>query len=92
GFCTQMEQVKSLYILSADADQLFGQGINDSGQNGAHIKGLSNYKICTETNSDVFLSEFLSKIQSNQLYSCKKSYENRFDIKLQRCLRNHGLG
>jgi hypothetical protein len=92
GFCTNIQKVQSLYILSADADQLFGQGMDNFAQNQTQIEGLSDYKICTATNLNVFLSEFLTKIHSTQLYSCQKSYDNRFDIKLQQCLRTYGLG
>jgi hypothetical protein len=46
----------------------------------------ANYTICTEVNSDIFLSEFLNKINSEKLYSCERQYNQRFDIKLQQCM------
>ena len=92
GFCTTLTKVQSLYVLSADADQLFGQGLTDFEKAQPNIKGLSNYTICTQTDSDVFLTEFLTKISSSKLYSCETIYENRFDLKLQSCLRMYGLG
>ncbi|CAF0888605.1 unnamed protein product [Adineta ricciae] len=91
GFCTKIQNVKSLYILSANADQLYGQGISDSPRNAMKINGFSDYKICTETNSDVFLTEFLTRIHSGQLHSCKNSYNDRFDIKLQQCLKKYAF-
>ncbi|CAF1500146.1 unnamed protein product, partial [Adineta ricciae] len=91
GFCTRIQNVKSLYVLSANADQLYGQGISDSPRNAMKINGFSDYKICTETNSDVFLTEFLTRIHSGQLHSCKNSYNDRFDIKLQQCLKKYAF-
>ncbi len=91
GFCTTFQEVQSLYILSATSDQLFGQGLTDFEQTRPNTRGLSNYTICTQTNSDVFLTEFLTKLSSNELYSCGQAYQNRFDIKLQSCLRTYGL-
>ncbi len=90
GFCTTLQKVQSLYILSADADQLFGQGLIDFENTRPNTRGLSNYTICTQTNSDVFLTEFLTKIASNALDSCQEAYEDRFDLKLQSCLSTYG--
>ncbi len=91
GFCTTLQDVESLYILSADADQLFGQGLIDFQNTRPNTQGLSNYTICTQTNPDVFLTEFLTKLSSNNLYACEKTYGNRFDIKLQSCLGKYGF-
>lgn len=90
GFCTKLQNVQSLYILSASGDQLFGQGLIDFQTSRPYTKGLSNYTICTETNSDLFLTEFLTKIASNKLSSCQETYENRYDLKLQSCLNTYG--
>lgn len=86
GFCLRTEQVKSLYIMSADSHQFYGQGMIDVERYLSNISGLVNYTICTEANSDIFLSEFLNKISSDKLYSCKRQYHQRFDIKLQQCM------
>ncbi|CAF4267290.1 unnamed protein product, partial [Rotaria sp. Silwood2] len=83
GFCLRTQKVKSLYILSADSHQFYGQGMIDTGTYLPNVSGLANYTICTETNSDIFLSEFLNKISSEKLYSCQRQYYQRFDIKLQ---------
>ncbi|CAF4647658.1 unnamed protein product [Rotaria socialis] len=91
GFCTAFQNVESLYILSADADQLFGQGLTDFQNTRPNTNGLSNYTICAQTNSDTFLTEFLTKISSDKLYSCEKTYANRFDLKLQSCMSMYGL-
>ncbi len=91
GFCTTLQNVQSLYVLSADADQLYGQGLIDFEKTQPNTKGLSNYTICTQTDSDVFLTEFLTKLSSNKLYSCEQTYEDRFDIKLQSCLSLYGF-
>ena len=91
GFCTTLQDVQSLYILSAEADQLFGQGLSDFEMTRPNTRGLSNYTICTQTNADTFLTEFLTKISSSNLYSCGKAYEDRFDIKLQSCLNTYGF-
>ncbi|CAF1336158.1 unnamed protein product [Adineta steineri] len=90
GFCTTFQNVQSLYILSADSDQLFGQGLIDFQNTLPNTEGLSNYTICTQANEDTFLTEFLTKISSNNLYSCEATYKNRFDIKLQLCLATYG--
>ncbi|CAF4174322.1 unnamed protein product, partial [Adineta steineri] len=90
GFCTTLQNVQSLYILSADSDQLFGQGLIDFQNTLPNTQGLSNYTICTQANEDTFLTEFLTKISSNNLYSCETAYKNRFDIKLQSCLATYG--
>ncbi|CAM2709738.1 unnamed protein product [Rotaria socialis] len=91
GFCTAFQNVESLYILSADADQLFGQGLTDFQNTRPNTNGLSNYTICAQTNSDTFLTEFLTKISSDKFYSCEKTYANRFDLKLQSCMSMYGL-
>ncbi len=90
GFCTTFQKVQALYIISANADQLFGQGVTGFSTTQPNTNGLSNYTICTQTNSTVFLTEFLTKLASNQLYGCQSSYANRFDIKLQSCLSMYG--
>jgi hypothetical protein len=81
GFCRQTQNVQSLYIMSADSHQFYGQGII-----GANATGLVNYTICTNASSDIFLAEFLTKIGSEKLYSCQRQYSQRFDIKLQQCM------
>jgi hypothetical protein len=86
GFCLRTEKVKSLYILSADSHQFYGQGMIDVETYLPNITGLANYTICMEANSDIFLSEFLNKINSEKFYSCERQYNQRFDIKLQRCM------
>lgn len=86
GFCRQTQKVKSLYILSADSHQFFAHGMIDLETRFPNIDGLVNYTICTEANSDIFLSEFLTKINSGQLYSCARQYSERFGIRLQRCM------
>jgi hypothetical protein len=91
GFCTTLQQVQSLYILSADADQLFGEGLFDFEKTRPNTRGLSNYTVCTQADSDRFLTEFLRKISLNKRYSCEKTYANRFDIKLQPCLTMYGF-
>jgi hypothetical protein len=91
GFCKEMKSVKSLYVLAADAHQLFGQGMVDVENLDSTIEGLPTYKICTKADPDMFLTEFLTKIHSNQLFSCKNTYSQRFDIRLQQCLRTHAL-
>jgi len=90
GFCKEFQQVQSLYILSASANQLFGHGVMDFENIRPNIGGLSNYTICTQVDSDIFLTEFLTKISSKKPSSCEKIYENRFDIKLQSCLMKYG--
>ena len=75
----------------ADANQLFGQGLFDFEKARPNTRGLSNYTICTQTDSDKFLTEFLTKISLNKLYSCEKTYTDRFDIKLQSCLTKYGI-
>ena len=90
GFCTTLQKVQSLHILSASADQLFGQDLIDVEKSRPTTKGLSNYTICTQTDSNRFLTELLTKVASNKLYSCQKPYENRFDLKLQTCLSTYG--
>ncbi|CAF4314188.1 unnamed protein product [Adineta steineri] len=91
GFCTTFENVESLYIISADSDQFFAQGLIDFQKTRPNTQGLSNYTICKEANADTFLTEFLTKISSNNLYSCETTYRNRFDIKLQSCLATYGF-
>ena len=91
GFCEEIKTAQSLYILAAGSYQLFGQGMTDIQKQDPSIKGLPNYKICTKANSDTFLNEFLTKINSNKLYSCQKRYSQRHDIRLQGCLRRNGL-
>ncbi len=91
GFCTTFQQVQSLYILSADADQLYGEGLINFQNTRPNTNGLSNNTICTQTDSDVFLTEFLTKISLNKFYSCEKTYANRFDLKLQPCLSQYGF-
>ena len=61
---------------------VFGQGLRDFEKLRPNTKGLTNYTICTQTEADIFLTEFLTKLSSNKLYSCEKTYENRFDLKL----------
>ena len=90
GFCTTFQQVQSLHILSASADQLFGQDLIDVEKSRPITKGFSNYTICTQTDSNRFITEFLTRIASNKLHSCQKTYENRFDLKLQSCLSTYG--
>ncbi|CAF1296166.1 unnamed protein product [Adineta ricciae] len=90
GFCTNLQKVQSLYVLSADGNQLYGQGLSGFDQLRPNTQGLTNYTICTRTNSDLFLTEFLTTIASNRLDSCAKTYQNRFDIKLQACLNTYG--
>jgi hypothetical protein len=91
GFCTTLQNVQSLYILSADADQLYGEGLINFQQARPNTNGLSNYTICTQTNSDTFLTEFLTKISAKEYSACEQTYQNRFDIKLQSCLNKYGL-
>jgi hypothetical protein len=86
GFCTEIQKVKSLYILSADSHQLYGQGMIDVEGKVQFPDVLVNYSICTQANSEIFLAEFLTKINSEKLYSCARQYNQRFDIKLQRCM------
>ncbi|CAF2795995.1 unnamed protein product [Rotaria sp. Silwood2] len=86
GFCLRTQKVKSLYILSADSHQFYGQGMIDVETYLPNVSGLVDYTICTEANSDIFLSEFLNKISSEKLYSCERQYNQRFDIKLQQCM------
>ncbi|CAM2729119.1 unnamed protein product [Rotaria socialis] len=86
GFCLRTQNVKSLYIMSADSHQFFGQGMINVETRLPNASGLVNYTICTEANSDIFLSEFLNKISSEKLYSCARQYSERFDIKLQQCM------
>lgn len=86
GFCRHTQKVKSLYVLSADAHQFFGQGMIDVETYLPNVTGLVNYTICTDVNSDIFMSEFLNKISSDKLYSCEPQYNQRFDIKLQQCM------
>ncbi|UJR07384.1 hypothetical protein I4U23_011670 [Adineta vaga] len=90
GFCTNLQNVESLYILSADANQFYGQGLSNFASFRPNTQGISNYTICTQTNSDRFLTEFLTTIASNKLSSCERTYQNRFDIKLQSCLNTYG--
>lgn len=90
GFCTTLQKVQSLYILSASANQLFGQGLSDFEKLRPNTRGLSNYTICTQTDSNVFITEFLTKLSLNKLYSCEKTYEQRFDLKLQSCFNIYG--
>ncbi len=90
GFCTTFQQVQSLYLLSADANQLYGEGLVNFQNMRPNTTGLSNITVCTQANSDVFLTEFLTKIASNKFYSCEKTFSNRFDIKLQSCLSQYG--
>ena len=92
GFCTETKTVKSLYILAADAFQLFGQGMIDVDLQKRQVQGLTDYEICTKADSDIFITEILTKINSNELYACQKPYSERFDIRLQKCLMQHGLG
>lgn len=92
GFCTETKMVKSLYILAADAFQLFGQGMIDVNLQNRQVHGLTDYEICTKADSDLFITEILTKIHSNELYACQKSYSQRFDIRLQKCLMQNGLG
>lgn len=91
GFCEEIKTVKSLYVLAADSHQLFGQGMTDVDLEDPTITDLPTYKVCTKANTDVFLTEYLTKIHSNKLYSCKKALAQRHDTKLQRCLQRHGL-
>lgn len=90
GFCTTLQKVQSLHILSASADQFFGQGLINVENARPNTKGMSNYTICTQTDSNRFLTEFLTTIASNKLSSCQKTYEDRFDLKLQSCLSTYG--
>ena len=86
GFCLRTQRVKSLYILSADSHQFYGQGMIDVETYLPNVSGLVNYTICTEANSNIFLLEFLDRISSEKLYSCERQYYQRFDIKLQQCM------
>lgn len=92
GFCTETKTVKSLYIVAADAFQLFGHGMIDIELQNRQVKGLTDYEICTTADSDIFITEFLTKIHANKLPACQKPYSHRFDIRLQKCLIQHGLG
>ncbi len=67
------------------------EGLIDFQNTRPNIRGLSNYTICTQTDSDVFLTEFLTKLSSNKFYSCETTYEDRFDLKLQSCLTMYGF-
>ncbi|CAF1409401.1 unnamed protein product [Adineta steineri] len=83
GFCRQTKNVQSLYIMSADAHQFYGQGVIDTDMLLPNASGLVNYTICTQADSSIFLAEFLTKINSEKLYSCQHQYSQRFDIRLQ---------
>ncbi|CAF3958599.1 unnamed protein product [Adineta steineri] len=86
GFCRQTKNVQSLYIMSADAHQFYGQGVIDTDMLLPNASGLVNYTICTQADSSIFLAEFLTKINSEKLYSCQHQYSQRFDIRLQQCM------
>ncbi|CAF4115325.1 unnamed protein product, partial [Adineta steineri] len=86
GFCRQTKNVQSLYIMSADAHQFYGQGVIDTDMLLPNASGLVNYTICTQADSSIFLAEFLTKINSEKLHSCQHQYSQRFDIRLQQCM------
>lgn len=86
GFCRQTKTVQSLYIMSADSHQFYGQGMIDTDMLLPNSNGVVNYTLCTEANSDNFLTEFLTRISSEKLYSCQRQYNQRFDIRLQHCM------